>query len=46
MKYGTFRQQRSQPDDLVPLCKYLQVTDCDLQSISNEMNNDNNLKFA
>ena len=22
-------QQRSQPDDLVPLCKYLQFTDCE-----------------
>ena len=33
-------QWRSQPDDLVPLCKFLVIIDCEKQSISKEMNND------
>ena len=34
-------QWRSQPGDLVPLCKFLVIIDCEQQSISKEMNNDN-----
>jgi hypothetical protein len=37
---------RSQPDDSVPLCKYGHVYKLSTQSISKEMNNDNELKFA
>jgi hypothetical protein len=36
------KQQRSQPDDLVPLCKYFRVHWLWKQSISKEMNIDNN----
>jgi hypothetical protein len=39
-------QWRSQPDDSVPLCKYCRVYKISTQSISKEMNNDNELKFA
>ena len=38
-------QWRSQPDDLVPLCKFLVIIDCEQQSISKEMNNDNVWNF-
>jgi hypothetical protein len=39
-------QWRSQPDDSVPLYKYCHVYKLSTQSISKEMNNDNELKFA
>ena len=39
-------QWRSQPDDSVRLCKYCHVYKLSTQSISKEMNNDNESKFA
>ena len=41
----TCHQWRSQPEDLVPLCKFLVIIDCEQQSISKEMNNDNVWNF-
>ena len=45
-KFGNCHAQwRSQPHDLVPLCKYLQFVDCENNQFFKEMNNGNNLKF-
>jgi hypothetical protein len=41
-----YMQWRSQPGDSVPLCKYSHDYKLSTQSISKEMNNDNELKFA
>ena len=44
--YTVCNQWRNQPADSVPLCKYCHVYKLSTQSISKEMNNDNELKFA
>ena len=40
------QQQRSQPDDLVPLCKYLRFTDCENNQFVTRLINDDTLKFV